>query len=116
MPPSTPRTPARTYDEVVRETVPDLDSSQRPSKAQEQEAREGHRDMDDSEKLLYARASDALIGAGVPLGSVELEIARDHLTLRGHVSDINTVLRVEQTMREVEGIASVDNKLVVAAG
>ncbi len=113
---SPPRPPARSYDEIVRGTVPDLDSSRRPSKAQEQEAREGYRDMDDGEKLLYARASDALIGVGVPLGAVQLEIARDHLTLRGHVVDINTVLRVEQAMRELEGIASVDNKLVVAVG
>ena len=113
---SPPRPPAQSYDEIVRGTVPDLDSSRRPTKNQEQAAREGYRDMDDGEKLLYARASDALINAGVPLGAVQLEIARDHLTLRGHVTDMETLTRVEQTMLELEGIAAVDNKLVVSVG
>src|SRR5689334_20509745 len=50
------------YDDIVRRTVPDPDSSQRPSERQEQQAREGFRAMDADETALAARVRAAAEG------------------------------------------------------
>ena len=38
--------PPTTYDEITRRTVPEPDTSWRPTKEQEREAFQGHREMD----------------------------------------------------------------------
>ncbi len=105
----------KTYDDIVRSTVPELDSSMRPTRAQVQQSREGFRAMDDAEQALYARISEATLVGGVAMGSVQLEVARDAVTLHGNVADAAAIDRVEALVREVDGVGSVVNRLVVLA-
>jgi osmotically-inducible protein OsmY len=94
------------YDDIVRRTVPDPDSSQRPSEHQEQQSREGFRAMDEQETALAARVQAAAEGVAV-------EVARDTVTLRGQVRDAQAITRIEDAVRAVDGVANVVNQLVV---
>jgi hypothetical protein len=99
----------QSYDEIVRSTVPDPDSSQRPTARQEQAAYEGFRALSDEEEALRARVLDALIG----MTSVEVDVDRETVTLRGRVSDVATIARAEELASRVDGVAGVVNRLVV---
>ena len=101
----------QSYDEIVRTTVPDPDSSQRPSARQEQQAREGFRAMDPQEVVLHAAVMDALVDAGIE--GVEAEVDRDSVTLRGHVADVATIGYAEQIVDRVDGVGGIVNRLVV---
>lgn len=103
-----PRVP-KSYDDIVRETVPDPDSSQRPSERQEQQAREGFRAMDDDESALTKRVQSS-VDPGV-----EVEVARDTVTLRGQVRDMAAIDRNEDAVKRVDGVRAVVNRLVVAS-
>lgn len=94
------------YDDIVRRTVPDPDSSQRPSERQEQQAREGFRAMDAQETALAARVQAVAEG-------VEVEVDRETVTLRGSVRDAGAIARIEDAVRAVDGVGSVVNRLVV---
>jgi osmotically-inducible protein OsmY len=94
------------YDDIVRRTVPDPDSSQRPSEHQEQQAREGFRAMDAHEAVLAARVQSAAEG-------VDVEVDRDTVTLRGQVRDAQAISRIEDAVRRIDGVGSVNNRLVV---
>jgi hypothetical protein len=98
----------QSYDEIIRKTVPDLDSSQRPTVRQEQDAREGFRAMDAHEQALASRVHSALGGMGV-----DIEVDRETVTLRGKVADAAQIARAEDLVRQVDGVASVVNHLVV---
>lgn len=102
------------YDAIVRRTVPELDTSMRPTKEQEAQALAGFRAMDDAEKILYAQVSDALIGA-VAMGSVQVEVTRKDVTLSGNVPDVASIDRVESLVRDIDGIGQITNRLVVPA-
>jgi len=103
-----PRVP-QSYDEIVRRTVPDPDSSKRPTARQEQLAREGFRALDEHEQALHARVFAALDD---PSG-IEIEVDRETVTLRGHVANAEMIAHVEELVGGVEGVASVVNHLVV---
>lgn len=112
------RRPPQSYDEIVRRTVPDLDSSQRPTARQEQLAREGFRAMDDRERALCARTVAALedaLASSNESWSFDLEVDRETVTLRGRVRDLGTIALIEDTVRNVDGVAAVENRLVVGA-
>lgn len=113
MPSNSPTSPS--YDEITRRTVPDLDSSMRPTKEQEVQARDGFRAMDDGEKVLFARVSDALLTSGVPLGTIKVEIDRGTVRLMGNAPDTAAIDRATDLVQDVTGVASVDNQLVVLA-
>lgn len=98
----------RSYDEITRSTVPDPDSSFRPSKEQEKEAKEGFRMLDEDEHALHDRVMAAVAGTGA-----DIEIDRNHVTLRGQVSNSADLTRIEDRVRAVEGVGSVKNDLVV---
>jgi len=100
---------AKTYDEITRKTVPEPDSSWRPSPEQVKQAREGFRAMDDDEQALQSRVR-AAVGAGV-----DVEVDGDRVTLRGHVADSEALRRIPELARGVEGVGSVDDQLVVAS-
>ena len=106
----------QSYEEIVRNTVPDPDSSQRPTVRQEQLAREGFRAMDPHEQELCARVvdalEDALYGTNDSWG-FEIEIDRETVTLRGQVRDPATIARIEDIVRDVAGVVAVNNRLVV---
>jgi osmotically-inducible protein OsmY len=105
-----PLTPVpRSYEEIVRTTVPDPDSSRRPTERQEQLAREGFRQMDEHESALAARVQSALVGEL----AVDIEVDRETVTLRGQVADAQTIARIEDLVSRVAGVSSVSNRLVV---
>jgi len=107
---------ARSYDEIVRRTVPEPDGSWRPSPSQERAAKAGARHLDELELALHARISEALQDA--PLDAIEaldVEIQGDRVILHGRVRAPHLITDLERRIRMVEGVATLDNRLVVAA-
>ncbi|MDQ3339884.1 MAG: BON domain-containing protein [Myxococcota bacterium] len=101
----------QSYDEIVRKTVPDLDSSERPTVRQEQDAREGFRAMDEHEQALASRVLSALGG----MTGVDVEVDRETVTLRGKVADATQISRAEELVSQVDGVSGVMNHLVVGS-
>jgi hypothetical protein len=110
-----PNRPPRTYDEIVRATVPEPDSSWRPSAEQEHRAYEGFRAMDPEEQRLCHRVHDALLAAGIDTTQLKIEVDRSRVILRGQVRDAHTLMHIPDLVRDVEGVASVVDQLVIAA-
>jgi osmotically-inducible protein OsmY len=107
---------SRTYDEITRRTVPEPDSSFRPTKEQERQAFEGYRAMDEDEKALHARVMDALRDSGLNWQNISVEVERDRVSVRGNVEDERDLARIPEIIRNVEGVGSVDDRLVVLPG
>jgi hypothetical protein len=99
----------KSYDEITRKTVPEPDSSWRPSPEQVKQAREGFRAMDPDEQQLQARVRVA-VGPGV-----DVEVDGDRVTLRGQVADAEALRRIPELARGVDGVAQIDDQLVVAS-
>ena len=97
----------KTYDEIVRTTVPEPDGSWRPSPEQVKQAHEGFRALDADEQQLDARVRAAL----GDVQGVTIEVTRDRVMVRGAVADPT---RVAEVVRSVEGVAAVDDQLVSA--
>ena len=95
--------PPKSYDEITRNTVPEPDSSYRPSKDQERAAIEGQRILSMEESKLHARVTEALHSSGLAVAAVTAEIDDTRVTLRGQVSD-------------VAGVGDVVDLVVVTAG
>lgn len=104
----------RTYDEITRATVPDPDSSWRPSPEQEKRAFEGFRAMAPEEQRLWDRVHDALLSAGVDTTQLHIEVDRDRVILRGQVWDRHTLNRIPDIVHDVEGVGAVIDQLVIA--
>jgi len=106
---------SNSYEDIVRQTVLDPDSSQRPTRAQERAAREGFRAMDADETQLHHRVAQAL--AGVPeMASVSVEVTRDLVTLRGRVTAAESLRTLEDMVAAVPGVGTIHNQVVVGAG
>lgn len=99
----------KTYDEIVRKTVPEPDSSFRPSPEQVRQAYEGFRALDADEQALKDRV-EAVLGAHP---NVEVEIQRDRVILRGRVSGPDELRRLPELVRGVDGVGAVDDQLVI---
>lgn len=102
-----------TYDEIIARTVPDPDSSFRPTADQVRDTRDGVMLPDDQEALA-ARVTAALEAAGVTGVGVEVTGAR--VVLRGAVGDTGALNQIESTVSAVEGVSAVDNRLHIAPG
>ncbi|HWU90025.1 MAG TPA: BON domain-containing protein [Kofleriaceae bacterium] len=102
--------PPRTYDEIVARTVPEPDSSFRPTPEQLEDTREGHVLPTDDEQLAE-RVIQVLERAGATGIKVEVEGAR--ATLRGAMPDIETLNRIEDLARTVPGIERIENRMHV---
>lgn len=105
----------QSYDEIVRQTVVDPDSSVRPSVAQEQAAREGYRALDEQEQALRDRVAGALATAGPSAGDVTVEINRDMVTLRGRVPHPAMLRVIEDAVAGVAGVSTIHDQVVVDA-
>jgi osmotically-inducible protein OsmY len=105
----------KSYDEIVRATVPEPDSSWRPTPGQERQAHEGFRAMDSEETQLHHRVVGALSAASIDTSAIQIEIDRDRVTLRGQVRDRETLTRIAQVVGEVDGVSAVVDQLVIAA-
>lgn len=104
------------YDDIVRKTTIEPDSSVRPSRAQEQAAREGYRALDDDERALQDRVTSALSSStGVAWSDVTVEVTRDLVTLRGRVGDAASLRSLEDVVARIPGVETVHNQVVVAA-
>jgi hypothetical protein len=116
MPTERGRTP-RTYDEILRRTVVNPDSSYRPSEAQEGEAdaafteARAHAQMTPHEHDLYQRVARELLGRS--LGEIGFEVEEGRVTLRGTVRDVDAMAAAEQLVRDVPGVDDVVNLLVI---
>lgn len=107
---------SRTYDEITRATVPDPDSSARPSKDQERDAFEGYRALDADETALHARVMDALRSSGVNWQNIAIEVDGRRVAVRGTVDDDEALGRIPDLIRNVDGVDSVDDRLVILPG
>jgi len=105
----------KSYEEIVRQTVVDPDSSQRPTLEQEQAGREGFRALDNDERALQHRVQAALAGSGADISGVTVEITRDLVTLRGRVRDSGILRVLEDAVARVAGVDTIHNQVVVAA-
>ncbi len=107
---------AKTYDEILRSTVPEPDSSWRPSAEIEARAYEGERVLDAEEKALSARVSDKLLHVvDVDVSCVQVEIERNRVSLRGHVRQYRDLPRIENALATVPGVEEIVDYLVVDA-
>ena len=101
-----------TYDEIIRATVPDPDSSFRPSAEQVQQAREGFRALDGDEQALADRVRAALAASGVPSSRVEFDVERSTVTLRGAVADATALVKLGDAVRALDGVELVDRLVI----
>lgn len=103
------------YDDIVRRTIVDPDSSIRPTREQEQAAREGFRALDPDEQVLHDRVVQALATLGSDASRVTAEVSRELVTLRGQVSSVATLRRIEDAVAYISGVETIHNQVVVAA-
>jgi osmotically-inducible protein OsmY len=108
-------TNTNSYDDIVRKTIVDPDSSVRPSRAQEQVAREGFRALDADEQVLHDRVQQALATLGSAASNVTAEVSREIVTLHGRVADAAMLTRLEDAVAYVTGVETIHNQVVVAA-
>jgi osmotically-inducible protein OsmY len=104
----------RSYEEITRATVPDPDSSWRPTIEQEIRAFEGYRAMEPDEQRLWDRVHDALLAAGIDTSPLHIEIDRHRVILRGPVRDRHVMNRIPDIVQGVEGVGSIVDQLVIA--
>jgi osmotically-inducible protein OsmY len=105
----------KSYEEIVRQTVVDPDSSARPTLQQEQAGREGFRALDADERVLHDRVLGALATSGMDVSGVTVEITRELVTLRGRVTDSAVLRTLEDTVARVSGVDTIHNLVVVGS-
>jgi osmotically-inducible protein OsmY len=106
--------PAKSYDEIVRRTVPEPDSSWRSTPAQDRDTRLGIRAQDDQERDLEARVAAALHGiAGLANVDIRVEVEHGRVVLLGTVPDPRVFRVVDDAVAAVEGVETIHNQLVV---
>ena len=105
----------RSYDEIVRSTVLDPDSSQRPTREQEREAREGFRAVDTGEQALHARVVTALATSGADTSKLTVEVSGDLVRLGGEVADSAALRTLEDTVARVAGVEMIHNQVVIGS-
>ena len=104
----------KTYDEIVRKTVPDPDTSWRPTEDQVRRAYEGFRALDADEQALFDRVDSALESCCHDLAQVTVEVDRARVTLRGTVRNHEALADVLEAARGVSGVGEVVDRLVIA--
>lgn len=103
------------YDDIVRKTVVDPDSSVRPTREQEEQARQGFRALDADEQIIHDRVKEALAALGSSAAKVDIEVNRELVALRGQVTDMSTLRAIEEAVARVTGVETIHNQVVVAA-
>lgn len=105
--------PPRSYDEITRSTVVEPDLSFRPTPAQIAEGALGRRAMFDDELDLLERIEGALEERELKLPTVQIEVVRDKVVIRGSVPEIAMIRAIEHAVATVEGVATFEDHLVV---
>jgi hypothetical protein len=96
----------RSYDEIIARTVPDPDSSFRPTQQQRREALsrvEPPRDI-----ALGAQVEEALRELGAD--HLSYEVDGERVILRGQVADMRTWRRIDEGLRAALGRIEIDNR------
>ena len=103
-----------TYDEITRKTVPDPDGSTRPSREQVEQAYDGThtRTADDLKLLASVQAAVHSHADGARVG---VEVRDGQADLRGSVTKASSITELDELVRSVTGVTSVENKLVVGS-
>lgn len=104
------------YDEITRATVPDPDSSFRPSAEQVKQARAGFRALDADEQALAARVQAALAGSGVAIDRVTIDVERTTVTLGGAVGNATELATLANASRGIDGAEIIDRVVIAPAG
>jgi hypothetical protein len=112
MPGPTPRS----YDEITRNTVPEPDSSFRPTPEQQRATAAGERFVSSEERALHDAVSNALRGSGLDVAEVAVEIDGTRVTLRGRVPDVHLLPKIEAAVRAVDDVGDIVDLLVVNSG
>jgi hypothetical protein len=116
MPQKSPPVP-RSYDEIVRRTVPQLDSSWSPTEEQERDAYAGKHVYTPEEEALLHRVSEALLDTpGIDMCGIEVDVDDRRVTLRGHCANITAIDRVVRAVSSMEEVSDVVDRLVVESG
>jgi len=105
---------SKSYDEITRKTVPNPDSSWRPTPEQEKQAYEGFRALDKDEQELDDRVRDALASSGHDISRVQVEVSGTRVTLRGQVMNHQALDDIAMAVHGVDGIGDVVDRMVVA--
>jgi BON domain len=111
-----PRQPGqnpKSYEDIVRQTVVDPDTSSRPTREQVEQAHTGFRALDADEQALHDRVVDALAASGVT--GVTPEVSGNLVTLRGRVTDVSRLRTIEDAVAAVPGVTTIHNLVVVGA-
>ena len=88
--------------------------SWRPTIEQEKRAYEGFRALEPEEQELQERVCDALLEAGLDASTLQIEIDRDRVILRGQVRDHESLMRIPTVVGQVDGVRAVVDQLVIA--
>lgn len=96
----------RTYDEIIAKTVPDPDSSFRPTEKERDEALT--RVIPPDEDVLATKLEEVLRDLGADHLSFDVDGSR--VTLRGAVSDLPTWRKIDAAVSEVPGVSALDNR------
>jgi osmotically-inducible protein OsmY len=103
----------KSYEDIVRKTVVDPDSSARPTVGQERAAREGYRALDPEETELQERLLRVLASAGPSMAGVTVEVVRNLVTLRGRVATAAALHTLEDIVARVPGVDTVHDQVVI---
>lgn len=97
----------RSYDEIVRHTVPDPDGFYHPDPPQaEEEVR--------LDRQIGRAISEALIAHGID--TIGFDVHRGRVILRGSVRDPSAASRVQRIIAEAAPDAVIDSRLRIGAG
>ena len=105
--------PPKRYDDIVRATVPEPDSSWRPSPDQVKRAYEGFRALDPEEQALFERVTAALARSGIDASRITTEIERDRVILHGTIANSADLQRIADLVATVDGVREVSDQLVI---
>ncbi|HVK84803.1 MAG TPA: BON domain-containing protein [Kofleriaceae bacterium] len=115
MPQKHPSIP-RSYEEIVRKTVPNLDSSWRPSEEQVRDAYAGKHVLTREEEVLLHRVNEVLLDTpGIDMCGLEIEVDDTRVVLRGHCANPAAIQRVVRAVSSMEEVSAVVDQLVVNA-
>ncbi len=107
-----PAQPPKSYDEIVRNTVPDPEGSWRPS---DDQVKEGFRAHDPAEQALHDRVRDALNASGLDTTRIAIEVERERVTLRGTVAPGQNLHQLEELVSRTDGVGELVNAIVIEA-
>jgi hypothetical protein len=96
----------RTYDEIIAKTVPDPDSSFRPTEKERGEALT--RVIPPDDEVLATKLEEVLRDLGADHLSFDIDGSR--VTLRGAVSDLPTWRRIDAAVSAIPGVSALDNR------